>query len=453
MGRRYSVLTAVVMIAGMFLAGSAAEASFPDGLTQKVTHEGETITLDLVRESVRGKNFEVLVQKADGSFEKREVSAPRTYVGMVKEDPGAFAAGILRSDGQFKGKVYFSRGQTWFTLGDKVVGNRGLREPNFKMPSMSSVVPGTAGSKSYIFDVAVDADWRYFNRVGSVEKCVEMIEFSFVNVRIIYLRDTLLMPAIGRVLIRAEKEQCPYQGTNGTKILPIVRKEWNEKYKDVERDLVACVTPAIGGGVAWVGVVGTGNGYSVNGVAGDNSFDVVWRHELGHNWAVHDHHANSCEGPTLNCGNAYGRFSGAEVQSVFKHRDNKLNLLEKAGVYDTINMPPYAALDVIEESEEGYKLIVDVIANDHDANGHAVSLEGCDGESVKGGKIEIVEGSSGSREVVYTAPEKGLAGMDHFFYTVKDETGKIARGVVFVKGLKEESETAKKDGGGKEEGA
>ncbi|AQT67119.1 Alpha-amylase/pullulanase [Anaerohalosphaera lusitana] len=423
-----------LMVLLIVIVSGAAMGAAPTTLTQNVSYGGETITLRMTKESVRGDHFEVLVQNSSGGYDTWTAGEVRTYVGTVDEYPGAFVAGIRKSNNVLKARVYFDRGATWYTYGSSVTGTRGTGAESFKMPSKPSVTPGKWGTDTYKFDVGFDCDYRYYDRMNSVDACFEMVEFSTVCLKVQYLQDALLMPAIGRVIIRTSRQHCPYYNYSGTGILNPFRTEWNTNQSDAERDVAACVTPNIGGGVAWLGVIGTSSAYSVNGISSDGSFDVVWRHELGHNWSVYDYHANSPEGPTINCGNQYGRFNGPAVESIFNHRDSRLSIFENVGTYNTIDFGPYAALDFVSQATAGESVAIDVMANDFDVNAQSISLDSFDSTSSKGGTVTLSAGTGGDGrdELVYTAPANAFNEVDYFYYTVKDSAGNYGTGVALV---------------------
>ncbi|WP_205847853.1 Ig-like domain-containing protein [Anaerohalosphaera lusitana] len=387
-------------------------------------------------ESVRGSYFEVLAQNSSGNYDIHTPAEVRTYIGTVDEYPGAIAAGLLKSDGNLWARVYFDRGYTWYTLGSSVVGGSGGDTPIFVMPTLSTVTPGHAGTDTYLFDLGIDCDWRFYSGVGNsnVATCLEQVEFSTVQLKAIYLRDALIIPALGRVIIRASQAHCPYDGTSGTAILGLVQAEWNNNHH-VIRDLVACVTPAIGGGVAWGGQqVGTAWGYTVNGInTWDGSFDGVMRHEIGHNWDVDDYHADSPEYGTINCGNGYGRFSGPEVETIFNTRDARMSVLDNQGTYSTVPVPPYAALDSHDcYNREDYTFAP--LYNDFDANGETISLHSFDPVSKFGGSITLSAGTGpdGLDELIYSPPQTA-SGIDHFYYTIIDSAGSTATGVFLAR--------------------
>ncbi|SHK48895.1 Metallo-peptidase family M12 [Rubritalea squalenifaciens DSM 18772] len=425
---------AAYALASLMVSGAHVCAAAPDTLTQIVSHGGETITLQLKKEPIRGAEFEVLVQNSTGGYDVYNPVEERSYLGTVAEYPDAVACGVLLDNGSFKGAVYFDRGGTWFTLGSSVIGTRGIGEQSFTFPSGGDLQPGRQdGAEMYEFDVAFDADYKYYTQRGSsVASVVETIEYSLSNTRAMYMRDTLLKPKAGRIIIRADEAQNPYTDDFS---LSSVRSEWRASNQSVNRDVVCAIKPGIGGGVAWVGTIGTGNGYSINGTSGDGSFDVVWRHELGHNWSLGHFVGGNPEGKAIMGGNQVGRLSGPEVNGILNHRDSRLHLLDGIGTYAAVNLPPYAALDPVEvEIEAGRveSVTIDALANDFDANGHAISIKSFQAKSNLGYPVSLSvgTGTDGQDELVYSA--LGGSGFDYFSYTIEDSSGQTATGYVFI---------------------
>lgn len=104
--KRFGVLLTVLVtaVAGLVLGASTAAAVDPDAemVVQQVTHEGETVTMRMVREPLRGPEFEVLVQGDDGEYDAFEPTiVDRAFIGTVDERPGAVASGIVTSEGDF----------------------------------------------------------------------------------------------------------------------------------------------------------------------------------------------------------------------------------------------------------------------------------------------------------------------------------------------------------------
>ena len=407
----------------------------PATLTQSVTYNGETITMQLTRENLRGSNFELLSQNASGGYDTVTPVDERSYIGTVDEYPGAVSCGILLDNGTFKGAVYFDRGVTWFTQGTSVVGTRALNYGTFsafQSPTAPTVGAGQAGSTTYGFELGIDADHNYYTTAGSsVATALEGIEYSVCVVRAIYMRDVLLRPYLGRVIIRATLAHDPYTGLSQGGYLDAVRTEWNTNQTSTNPDLAAGVSPTkIGGGLAWVGVVDTSSGYSVNQSGGNGNFDVVFRHEMGHNWDCGHFVGGSPEGAGLMGGNQPGRFSGCEAYRVLNHRNAKISSLDNEGTFTAVELPPYASMDAGEFTQTvTSSLTLDVLANDHDANGQTLSLVSFDSTSANGGTV-----TQQGQNLVYTA-QGTFIGTDYFTYKITDTAGKTATGVAIIEVL------------------
>ncbi len=421
-----------LLLLGMIRWAAAAPAT----LDQTVTYQGETITLRLTLQPLRGSHFELWSQTAAGTYDVVTPVAERSYLGSVDGKPGAVSCGVLLDNGQFKGAVYFDRGATWFTLGTSVVETRALGYTtfsDFQFPSAPTVTAGQAGTTMTGFDLAVDADNNYFADTGNnMATALEGIEYSVSLVRAIYMRDALIRPFLGRVIVRSTLTHDPYTGLNQGSYLDALRTEWNTNQTSADRDTVAGVSPVkIGGGLAWVGVIGSSSAYSVNQSNSNGNFDVVFRHELGHNWDCGHYVGGSPEGTGLMGGNAAGRFSGCEVYRVLRHRNNRLaagGILDNLGTYSAVELPPYASLDASEfvQTITG-PLTINVLANDHDANGQTITLTNFDRTTAHGGSVTQL-----GQNLIYS-PSGSFLGTDSFTYQISDTAGRIATGAVVVR--------------------
>ena len=386
--------------------------------------------MNLKKESVRGPNFHVMVQNSSGTYDSYTPGEVRSYIGTVNEDPAAMSAGYLLNNGTLLGVIYFDRGGTWFTTNGSVTSTRGFDTPTYTFPSDSTVTAGHAGSYMYEYGVGVDVDYRDYSLAygSSVEKTVQYVEYNFALFKPIQMSNALIKPCLERLIIRASQSYCPYDGTTGTAILPLVRDEWETNQSDA---LAYClkvsqVTTAIGGGVAY----GSGR-YTVSDTSESTGlFLIVWRHEMGHNWGIGDWDANSPEYKTINCGNSYARYCGTGIQDMLNHRDNNLGSLTNAGTYVYCDLPPYASLDtaVFTQTVDA-EININPIANDHDANAEALSLLSFDSVSANGSPITL-SGSGSGATLVYSPPSGDFLGFDWFAYEVQDAGGQTATGIV-----------------------
>lgn len=419
------------LLISLLLVGSAK--ALEDNITQTVTHDGETITLRLTRQVLRGMHFEVLVQNSSGGFDAYTPGEERSYLGTVDEYPGAVSAGIVQDDGTVRGMVIFDRGGTWFTSGQTVTYKRGVDEwKNFAFPTYG-LTPGAAGSTTYAFDSAVDVNHAYYSNAAgsSVAKAFENVEYSYACIRALYMSSAMLRPYLARVIIRANAAQDPYQ-TNIVGLGPLT-DEWRANQTDANRDFVSGFGYG-SGGQAWSSSIGNTWGYNVSQSSGDNHY-VVLRHEIAHNFRVNHEDGGAPEGSTTNSErNRLSRFSAPEIEKMFYQRDIWVTAgyLDSEGTYSTINFPPYAALDsAVFRRGIDTSVAIDVMVNDHDANGHAITgIIAFDASSHEGGSVTM-SGTGSSAQLMYTPPVQ-YVGFDWFNYTITDSTGKTATGLVCI---------------------
>lgn len=423
-------------------SGTGGEAN-PDAIVQVVNDDGETLTLNLIPYSIRGPQFEVLYQDDSGQLLPYEPDAPRTYFGTVTEYPDAIVAAMAMSDGELRARIYFDRGHSFETSDDEVIARAGDEDPVPVFPTQlySTWAPVKAATDTvYQTVVAIDASNPYTQRFSSNAETFEAIEWDIAQFHPLYLRDALLEPTIGRVILRNSSTQCPYT-TGGYALvrdfLPAVSAEWQANQMDTPRTHAGVIWPDLGGGVA-------GGPFSPNGVyavlspSGD-SFSGLARHEFCHNWGVGDSHAGCPEGKaSIMCGNRSARFSGTEVFKMLVIRDFELNRTTPTivtrsfvdlGYQTTIPYPPYAMLDIVQLSQGSGDVQIDVLDNDHDANGDAISLSGHDPESNNG---QSVSAATDPGAVIYSGSAQPVGTTDYFYYTIVDENGQTATGLVVI---------------------
>lgn len=415
----------------LVITGTAYAA--PESLVQNITYNDQTITLRLTKQTLRGANFELLSQDSAGNYVTEVTTAERSYLGTVDNYPGAVSFGIQRDDGSFWGGVYFDRGATWYAKGDTVYFTRGLGIEAFTgyaYPTSPSVQPGQADNQIYGFDVAYDVDHDYFTQAGGVSESFQGIEFTLTALRALYMRDALVRPYLGRVVVRTSLEHDPYVGLNQGGYLGAVKTEWNTNHTDTSFDLVSSLSPTkIAGGLAWVGVVGGGNGMSVSASFPDGNGTVVARHELGHNWGCSHSVGGQPEGTGIMGGNVPARFSGCEVYKILSHRNSRPEgVLDNEGTYNAVNLPPYAAMDTARYIHStSSPVTIDVLANDFDANGETLTIADFNTTSAHGGTISLVNGQ------LQYQPHPSFLGSDYFLYTIRDTSGQEATGVAVIK--------------------
>lgn len=426
----------ITLVASTLLAAPHALSaeSPPATLTRTISTDSESLTIKLKRHPIRSKNFEVMVQQADGSFEAYSPGVSRTYLGTVEERPGAIACAMLRPDGTLWARVSLEDGKTWTTKG----GQATLDGPDVT-PAWPTTVVGQGGAGSAVFAVEVgfDSTHKHFLAAGGTPKAlVAKTEFSVLCTNMVYLRDAAILHKIGKIVIRADKEKDPYgqADTNTKELLNKIKPVWNNgKPMGESHQLAAVLHPSVNGGLAWLGSVGTANRYSANDSAPDGDFWIVWRHEVGHNWGSHHYEGGgNPEGPTIMSNNALSRFSSSELKKIIAHRVKKSKTLENLGNY-SFPLPPRANQDRATYQEEG-NVLIDVLANDSDSNGDAISLHSFDSTSKHGGKLTRSKGTGpgGRDEILYTAPAKPKKEADYFTYRIQDSSGQQAVSSVMI---------------------
>ncbi len=328
----------------------------PDAIVQEVTLENETVTMRLTRQDLRGAHFDFRSQQDGGS--RRLIPVPeRSYLGTVDGAPGAVSCGIQLDDGTFKGAVLFERGTTWYTLGESVIRTQALSYGNFtdyRFPVGPTVTSRQGGSLMHAFDLAVDVSSNYYAQAGNEPaRALERVEFTVTLTRAIYMRDALIRPYLGRVILRTDSIQDPYSGaSNFYNVATRARNEWNTNQADSVRHVVAIVW---GGGSlngwSWTGAVGTNNGYCAvqSGPAGE--FDDTLRRQLGYNWNSSPSAGGNPEGLGIMENGGPARISGCENYQILNYRNAIANanvIQRERGRYSEVELPPYASMDTVQ---------------------------------------------------------------------------------------------------------
>ena len=386
---------AVAVLACAVPAGAWAHDPADEDIVQSVTFGGETLTMRLHKVPLRGPHFQYRIQQPGGAYTDQAVGIERSYLGTVDERPDALASGVIVADGSLWGQIIFDRGATWFTRGATVSSTRGLTPPAvFKWPTRRNLDPGMVGATTYRWEFGLDFDnaWWTGRAGSSATTAFDLVEYSMSNIRAVYLADGLLVPALGRIIVRGSAADDPYAGlTTGGQRLNAVRAEWQANQTDAGVDMAHVVTSAGGGGLAFLVDLNPAFAYAWDGASTDGSFDVVARHEAGHNWRADDNHAGGPEGATVMEGNAYARFGGPELYAIMLSRNARIgSLIDNLGTWTTTQVPPYAGLDLVDAVAGSGEVTVDVLANDHDANADDLHVVCAAAASIDGGQVTVV---------------------------------------------------------------
>lgn len=423
-------------IALCFLLLLPCRADTPLTLTRTITTGTESVVVDFTHHPIRSPNFAVLVQDAIGTFTPRTPLESRSYIGAVRGQPGAIAAGLMRADGSFLCRISFESGVEWSSTG----GNASVNGSTNWAPAWPTAMVGEGGAGSIVraAELGVDATYRqYLACASNIDATVEMVEFCVMSTDMIYLRDTAILHRLGQILVRTSADTDPYEADGGDTglLLPHQRTLWNAGAPiGTTHDIALVARPGAAGGLAYVGVIGTTSRYSANGADDNGDFTVIWRHEAGHNWGSnHYEGGGKPEGATIMSDNALARFSSAELSKIIAHRNTKNAILDNLGAY-SFSLPPRANMDRAVFLNASAATI-DVLANDSDSNGDAIRLEGFPASSALGASLSrsVGTGPGGRDEILYT-PGKFIGGeTDYFTYQIADAGDRTATGHVVVR--------------------
>ncbi|MGJ8678312.1 MAG: LamG-like jellyroll fold domain-containing protein [Akkermansiaceae bacterium] len=408
----------------------------PETFNHDVTYDGQTLTVNFTKYSVRGPLFDVVLQTTvDEDFvDHMHDTVVRTYIGSVVGQPGAMAAGMIRADGEVLARVTFADGTEW----QDINGTVSLRGSAFtSLPSTVTITDGGAGSDLIAADVLFDIPFpQVTSSGGTAAAALEMTEYSMVCINASYIRDAAILNRVGLVIIRMDAAKDPYAGQTTTAEMLAEVKVQNQLFVNNSasprgnHDLGLTASSQVGGGLANVGVVG--NGFSSNGSDGNGDFAVVGRHELGHNWgSSHFEGGGAPEGATIMSGNGLGYFSSGELAKILSHRDSRMGYLDNLGNVAPA-VPPRAANDVILAEVGSLPVTFAPLANDNDSNGDAISLLSFDASSALGNNV-----ADTGDELTVTVSADFNSQADRVGYVVQDATLKTGEADILIKNYME----------------
>lgn len=355
---------------GLGVVASGAAVSF------LVPIDGEFYTLNLEPHSVRGADYELVVQLADGSYSDVAPGEILTLRGSVAEIEGSVAAATYVTDGLEVRIILPDDSNYWIEpIVSRVAGAGPLSHVVYRgedvIPSggtcaakdvaehefAASSGGGVAAGGLFFAELAIDADFEFFMRFASEPDPVAAVEAHITGiinkVNLQYERDVFIRHLITRFIIRTAEpdpyfgrcsggadsgRQCNDSGecTGGScifdadDILNQFRTHWLSSQSNVRRDLAQLYTGKnLQGntiGIAWLHAVClTSTGYSV--VQTTCCFSTSCKsdlvaHELGHNWGAE--HCN-CSGWTMyraiTCSNRFHAVS--TIPDIIAHRDTR----------------------------------------------------------------------------------------------------------------------------------
>ena len=287
--------------------------------------------------------------------------------------------------------------------------------------------PEAGGNCLSLAEIAFDVNYERFLYSSDVVLIQSEIDAYLNATAAIHIRDFLVDYSLTHLEIRTSPG-APYLNDDPGDLLDAMRADWTSNLAAVPRDMAHLIvgqemdTNVIG--LAFVGTVcNFGFEYGLTqGNLGFGGVVSVLSHELGHNWnAAHCLDETPCNQMCGGC-NVFGPIT---VQTIMDFV-SAIDCLDQVPA-PTTPFPPFAA----PESFQGFgPMLIDVLANDHDANCEAISLS-VPAASAGGGTLGILAGAGpNDRDLVSYLPAIGFEGTDSFEYTVTDPAGLMASAVV-----------------------
>ncbi len=286
-----------------------------------VSLDHATYVMRLQPHSVRSAEFDIRVQRADGSWVEGANPATATWRGWLEGAADSHVAATIKN-GQVSATILDGTGEQWHVQpADEVVAGAaatshliyrasdllwssghceedGHASPINTFAARTFSTGGAAAGGSYkVCDIAFDADFEYYQLNGnSVAGVVGDIENIMNQVSMIYESQANLTYEITTIVIRTG-EPDPYTTTENQQLLIQFKNEWNTNMQGVHRDVAHLMTgKQIDGtviGTAYNGsvceVCGSAEGYGFS----QSLFEpflvsrvCLTAHELGHNWGA-----------------------------------------------------------------------------------------------------------------------------------------------------------------------
>lgn len=396
----------------------------PEELRIKVVLGGQDVNLVLERHSIRASTFRVAFRQKDGSFVDVVAPPPSTYLGYVVEEPERVALACLTSAGL---KVKANGGGKY----DLVVPLESVLEAARRSQKPAEIRPADNGKAASdprtpcpefrSVTIGWDIDFRFFaNRNQDVDRCLADVELFCADLDMTYARDALTRHLCGTILIGYEGE-------------PTSRFDHENRWLSYDRKVIphhaACMIAEGGGGSGGIAQVNQMGGWIPYASSWFQDY-TCFKHEVGHIWGARDH-----EDPWP--WNAHAMRGDLDLLAQNLHA---LVLQKRAAIQAPAADPyptpvrPYACPDSVEMTAGTGPIKIDVLANDHDANGDTIHIAAFDVRSAEGGMIELSAGTGGGRDQLIFTPSatKDPPYSDKFWYTLQDSTGRSHRTGVAV---------------------
>jgi len=229
-------------------------SKLPDQLILPITIDGTKITILANKRTTRSKNFQVLLQQNDGSFKEMNPGPVNTYRGFIKEYPDHKLGAVITQQGVFvdiltpsnkmiqivpsgnqKYHIQLSKNNAAKHQINCNVTNVNDQKEGFSTFQKSEITSKNRGRETVKqaelgFDIAWSAyNARYGRNTNAVRSNIDLFTNNVMNT--IWLRDVMVEHVIGKVIIRTNAANCPYEKAGNRNVsnasLNQVKNIWN----------------------------------------------------------------------------------------------------------------------------------------------------------------------------------------------------------------------------------
>jgi hypothetical protein len=288
-----------------------------DPFTVSIPFDGDMMAISLAPHSTRAAQFKIVEEYHPGLYRELTPQVSNTLRGNITGEPSSVVAAALLDDGLYI-HIAFSDGSHFGVeplarFGDAPDAYALFDHADVVGPDAACLVlnPAAGGHSArrrisggpspcppgglHMAELAIDADYEYFQDHGDVDTVTSRIEAIVNAANVQYERDVSITHMITAIMVRTTASD-PYTTSDAEGLLRQLTDHWNAQQVTIDRDVTQLFTGRnlIGStvGVAWLGnhsVCGT-DAYGVvesdyNGIDGNFACKSdLTAHELGHNW-------------------------------------------------------------------------------------------------------------------------------------------------------------------------